>query len=164
VRASSVLSGLTLKCAGMSVTGALPSVSGRFLRVGLIFERLLAVMLTVLRVSLFLRLGVFHGIHVGVLLSRFATIFLYWSSNMKINVLPLPPEKFLSTWEGRSTERVRQWCELEINGLRNSFQVVVNPGEELQPGPHELSPNSFTIQNGRLGMNRPVLVPVKPAK
>ncbi|KGI78246.1 hypothetical protein [Oleiagrimonas soli] len=87
---------------------------------------------------------------------------------MKIDVLNREPEHVQTTWDGQTRDRVKQWCTIEIDGLVTSFQHTVNPGEELKPGSYRLSPASFSVQNGRLQMNRPVLEPMRsnasPAK
>lgn len=82
---------------------------------------------------------------------------------MKIQVLNRAPEKIQTTWEGVTRERVTQWCLLEIDGLPTSFQITLDPGKEHAPGEYELDSKSFSVNNGRLTVNRVVLRPV-PAR
>lgn len=82
---------------------------------------------------------------------------------MKITVLNRPVEKVTQTWEGVSRERVQQWAVIEIDGLPTAFQLTNDPGAELKPGEYELSAKSFAVTNGRLTMNRAILVPLKKA-
>lgn len=82
---------------------------------------------------------------------------------MKIEVLNETPEKFESTWEGVTRQRVRQWCVVTIKGRPSSFQVTVDPGKEYAPGEYELAPESFSFNNGRLSVTRVVLSPVSVA-
>lgn len=79
---------------------------------------------------------------------------------MKIEVLNETPEKFESTWEGVTRQRVRQWCVVTIKGRPSSFQVTVDPGKEYPPGEYELAPESFSFNNGRLSVTRVVLSPL----
>lgn len=79
---------------------------------------------------------------------------------MKIQVLNRPAEKIQTTWEGVTRDRVQQWCLLEIDGLPTSFQITGDPGKEMAPGDYELDPKSFSVQNGRLTVQRVVLRPV----
>ena len=83
--------------------------------------------------------------------------------SMKISVLNKPAEPFQSTWEGVTRDRVKQWAVLEIDGLPTAFQLTVDPGKELAPGPYTLKPESFGVTNGRLTMTRVVLAPVEVA-
>lgn len=78
---------------------------------------------------------------------------------MKIKVLNKPAEPFQSTWEGVTRDRVKQWCVLEIDGLPTAFQMSLDPGKELPPGDYTIAPESFGVTNGRLTLNRVVLVP-----
>ncbi|THD06468.1 hypothetical protein [Rhodanobacter lindaniclasticus] len=82
---------------------------------------------------------------------------------MKIEVLNETPEKFESTWEGVTRQRVRQWCVVTIKGRPSSFQVTVDPGKEYPPGEYELAPESFSFNNGRLSVTRVVLSPLAVA-
>lgn len=84
--------------------------------------------------------------------------------SITIKVLPRPAEKIQTTWEGVTRERVQQWCLLEVDGLPTTFLNTVDPGKELTPGDYELDPKSFSVQNGRLTVNRVVLRPVSPAR
>jgi len=81
---------------------------------------------------------------------------------MKIMVLNRPAEAITTSWDGKEQKRSQQWCTCEVDGLVNSFYINSEPGKELTPGEYELSPKSFTFTNGRLGVNRPILVPVQP--
>lgn len=77
---------------------------------------------------------------------------------MKVTVLPIPPESVQTTWEGQTRERVKQWAEIEhAQGLRTQFQITSDPGKEHAPGDYELAPESFSVTNGRLTVNRVVL-------
>jgi hypothetical protein len=82
---------------------------------------------------------------------------------MKIQVLNKPAEHVKTTWEGVTRDRIKQWCVLEIDGLPSAFQVTLDPDKELAPGEYTLAPESFGVQNGRLSMTRPVLVPLHVA-
>lgn len=79
---------------------------------------------------------------------------------MRIVVLNIAPEQTQSTWDGQTRDRVKQWCEIEQNGLRTSFQITTEPGKEYAPGEYELAHESFSVTNGRLTVNRVVLKPV----
>lgn len=83
---------------------------------------------------------------------------------MKINVLNKAVEPFQSTWEGVTRDRIKQWAVLEIDGLPTSFQLTLDPGKQLAPGEYTLAPESFGVTNGRLTMNRVVLVPMAQIK
>jgi hypothetical protein len=82
---------------------------------------------------------------------------------MKIQVLNKPAEHTTTTWEGVTRQKIKQWCVLEIDGLPSAFQVTLDPDKELPPGEYTLAPESFGVQNGRLSMSRPVLVPLASA-
>jgi hypothetical protein len=79
---------------------------------------------------------------------------------MKIKVLNKAVEPFVSIWEGKSSNRIKQWAILEIDGLPTSFQLTLDPDKQLAPGDYTLAPESFAVANGRLTMPRAVLVPV----
>lgn len=83
---------------------------------------------------------------------------------MKVTVLPIPPEQVESTWEGTTRQRVKQWAEIEhTQGLRTQFQITSDPGKEFKPGDYELAPESFSVANGRLTVNRVVLKEISKA-
>lgn len=83
---------------------------------------------------------------------------------MKVTVLSIPPETVETTWEGQTRERVKQWAEIEHSqGLRTQFQITSEPGKHHAPGEYELAPESFSVTNGRLTVNRVVLRPLAKA-
>jgi hypothetical protein len=79
---------------------------------------------------------------------------------MKIVVLNRPAEVTQSTWEGVTRDRVKQWAQIEVDGLYTSFQLTTDPGKEYAAGEYELAPESFSVSNGRLTVSRVVLKPV----
>jgi len=86
------------------------------------------------------------------------------SSGMNIKVLARPAEVVKSTWDGKETTRHQQWAVIEIDGLPTAFTVSHNtPEAVLPPGDYELEAKSFSVKNGRLTMDRPVLRPVAVA-
>lgn len=79
---------------------------------------------------------------------------------MKITVLNRPHDVVQSTWEGVTRDRVKQWAQIEVDGLFTSFQLTSDPGKEYAPGEYELAPESFSVANGRLTVSRVVLRPL----
>jgi hypothetical protein len=79
---------------------------------------------------------------------------------MKIEVLNRKPEQVQTTWEGVTKDRVKQWCLMTVDGLPTAFQITLDPGKEYDPGEYTLAPECFGVTNGRLTLNRVVLVPV----
>lgn len=56
----------------------------------------------------------------------------------------------------------KQWAILEVDGLPTAFEF--SNDEVLPVGEAVLSPKSFGVQNGRLTLTRPTLIPVgKPS-
>lgn len=83
---------------------------------------------------------------------------------MKIKVLDRPAERVESTWDGKVNVRHQQWAVIEIDGLPTAFTVSHNTPEAVLPaGDYELEAKSFSVKNGRLTMDRPVLRPAVAA-
>jgi hypothetical protein len=80
------------------------------------------------------------------------------SKAMKIVVLDRPAEA--AKWEGNGQVRhyFKQWAILEVDGLPTAFEF--SSDEVLPVGEAVLSPKSFGVQNGRLTLARPTLIPV----
>ena len=82
---------------------------------------------------------------------------------LTIRVLDRPAELQVTKWEGVERRRSAQWCTLEIDGLPTSFQITTDPGMEYAPGLYDIDPKSFSVQRGRLTIERLVIRPVAAA-